>query len=74
MSPEHAASFTGLVKLYHMVKNNFPVVMRKKNENREKAIFLISYSNHLEEPLNETRCMLLTLILYGKLICLLYKI
>ena len=71
MFPEHAASFTGLVKLYHMVKNHFPVIMRTKN--REKAIFRISYANRLEEPLNETRCMLLKLILYGKLICLLYK-
>ena len=70
MSPEHAASFTGLVKLYHMVENHFLVIMRR---NREKAIFPISYANRLEEPLNETRCMLLKLILYGKLICLLYK-
>ena len=71
MFPEHAASFMGLVKLYRMVKNRFPVIMRTKN--REKAIFRISYANRLEETLNETRCMLLKLILYGKLICLLYK-
>ena len=31
ISPVHAASFTGLDELYHMVKNRFPAVMRKKN-------------------------------------------
>ena len=30
ISPEHAASFTGLDKLYRMLKNHFPSVMRKE--------------------------------------------
>ena len=30
MSPEHAASFAGLVKLYHMVRNQFPFLRRKE--------------------------------------------
>ena len=30
VSPGHAASFTGLDKLYHTVRNHFPVVKRKQ--------------------------------------------
>ena len=30
ISPEHAASFTGLDKLYHTVKNQFPSLTRKE--------------------------------------------
>ena len=30
ISPEHAASFTGLDKLYRVVKNQFPSVTRKE--------------------------------------------
>ena len=30
ISPEHAASFTGLDKLYPMVKNQFPSLTRKE--------------------------------------------
>ena len=30
ISPKHAASFTGLDKLYHAVKNQFPFVIRKE--------------------------------------------
>ena len=74
ISPEHAASFTGLDKLYRVVKNQFPYVTRK--EIRKWAENNLSYSLHtnpLEEPSNETRCMLLKLIVYGKLIWLLYK-
>ena len=61
VSPEHAASFTGLDKLYPTVKNQFPSLTRKKYENRRKAMFPIHYTKPLEEPLNETRCMLLKL-------------
>ena len=32
ISPEHAASFTGLDKLYHTVKNQFPSVTRKNTK------------------------------------------
>ena len=63
ISPEHAASFTGLDKLYHMVKNQFPSLTRKgiRKWTESKEIFPIHYTNHLEEPSNETRCMLLKL-------------
>ena len=30
ISPEHAASFTGLDKLYRAVKNQFPSIRRKE--------------------------------------------
>ena len=30
ISPEHAASFTGLDKLYHAVKKQFPSITRKE--------------------------------------------
>ena len=30
ISPGHAASFMGLDKLYHMVKNHFPAATRKE--------------------------------------------
>ena len=69
----HAASFTGLDDLYRTVKNHFPVVMRKKYENGQKIIFPIRYAYPLEEPSNETRRMLLKLVVYVKLICFLYK-
>ena len=42
ISPEHAASFTGLDKLYRAVKNQFPSVMRK--EIRKWAENNLSYS------------------------------
>ena len=44
ISPEHAASFTGLDKLYHTVKNQFPSIMRK--EIRKWAETNLSYSLH----------------------------
>ena len=44
ISPEHAASFIGLDKLYHMVKNQFPSLMRK--EIRKWAESSLSYSLH----------------------------
>ena len=39
ISPEHAASFSGLDKLYHTVKNRFPSVMRKEIRKWQKIIF-----------------------------------
>ena len=44
ISPAHAASFTGLDELYHMVKNHFPAVTRK--EIRKWAESNFSYSLH----------------------------
>ena len=44
ISPEHAASFTGLDKLYRTVKDQFPSVMRK--EIRKWAENNLSYSLH----------------------------
>ena len=44
ISPGHAASSTGLDKLYHTVKNQFPSVTRK--EIREGAENNLSYSLH----------------------------
>ena len=44
ISPEHAASFTGLDKLYRMVKNQFPSIMRK--EIRKWAENNLSHSLH----------------------------
>ena len=44
ISPECAASFTGLDKLYHMVKNQFPSLMRE--EIRKWAESNLSYSLH----------------------------
>ena len=73
VSSEHAASFTGLDKLYRSVKNQFPSITRKEIRNGQKIVFPIRYTNPLEEPSNETRCMLLNLTVYGKLIWLLYK-
>ena len=35
ISPEHAASFTGLDKLYHMVKNQFPSEKRNTKMGRK---------------------------------------
>ena len=57
ISPGHAASFTGLDKLYCTVKNQF--------------LSVTHYTNPTEEPSNKTRCMLLKF--YGKLIWLLYN-
>ena len=59
VSPKHVASFTGLDKLYHTAKNQFPSVLEKKYKNGQKIIFLIHYTNPLKEPSNETRSMLL---------------
>ena len=73
ISPGHAASFRGLHKLYRAAKNQFPSLTRKEIKNGQKVIFPIHYTNSLEEPSNETRYMLLKLIVYGKLIWLLYK-
>ena len=42
--PEHAASFTGLDKLYHTVKNQFPSLTRK--EIRKWTESNLSYSLH----------------------------
>ena len=39
ISSEHAASFSGLDKLYHMIKNRFPSVMRKEIRKWQKIIF-----------------------------------
>ena len=61
ISPEHAASFTGLDKLYRMVKNQFPSLTKKEIRNGQKAIFTIHYTSPLEESSNETRCMALKL-------------
>ena len=44
ISPEHAASFTGLDKLYCTVKNQFPSLMRK--EIRKLTESNLSYSLH----------------------------
>ena len=44
ISPEHGASFTGLDKLFRVVKNQFPSVMRK--EIRKWAENNLSYSLH----------------------------
>ena len=44
ISPEHAASFTGLDELYHMVKNQFPSLKRK--EIGKWAESNLSYSLH----------------------------
>ena len=44
ISPEHAASFTGLDKLYRAVKNQFPSVTRK--EIRKWAENNLSYLLH----------------------------
>ena len=44
VSPEHAASFSGLDKLYRMAKNQFPSVTRK--EIRKWAENNLSYSLH----------------------------
>ena len=44
ISPEHAVSFTGLDKLYHTVKNQFPSLMRK--EIRKWTESNLSYSLH----------------------------
>ena len=44
ISPEHAASFIGLDKLYPMVKNQFPSLTRK--EIRKWAENNLSYSLH----------------------------
>ena len=71
VSPKHAASFSGLDKLY-MTKNQFPSIMRKEIQKWAENN-LILYTSPLEEPLNETRCMLPKLIVYGKLTWLLYK-
>ena len=73
VSPEHATSFTDLDKLYHMVKDQFPSVTRK--EIRKWAGNNLSYSLHKPsgKTFKQTRCMLLNLIAYGKLIWLLYK-
>ena len=44
ISPERAACFTGLDKLYHMVKNQFPSLRRK--EIRKWTESSLSYSLH----------------------------
>ena len=44
ISPGHAASFTGLDKLYRMVKNHFPAITIK--EIRKWAESNLSYSLH----------------------------
>ena len=55
VSPKHAASFSGLDKLYCMAKNKFPSVTRKKYENGQKIIFPIRYTDPLEEPFNRNK-------------------
>ena len=44
ISPEHAASFTGLDKLYRTIKNQFPSLTRK--EIRKWTESNLSYSLH----------------------------
>ena len=44
ISPEHAASFTGLDILYHMVKNQFPSLTRKEIQKWTESN--LSYSLH----------------------------
>ena len=73
VSPKHAASFSSLDKLYRTAKNQFSSVTRK--EIRKWVENNLSYSLHKpsRRTLNETRCMFPKLIVYGKLIWLLYK-
>ena len=73
VSPKHATSFSGLDKLYRMAKNQFPSVTRKEIRKWAENNLSYSFTSPLEEPLNETRCMLPKLIVYGKLIWLLYN-
>ena len=74
VSLKHTTSFMGLDKLYHTAKNQFSSVTRKEIRKwAENNLSYIHYTNPLEEPSNETRCILLKLIVYGKLIWLLYK-
>ena len=44
ISPERAACFTGLDKLYHMVKNQFPSLTRKEIQKWTESN--LSYSLH----------------------------
>ena len=74
VSPKHAASFSGLDKLYRMTKNQFPSVTRK--EIQKWAENNLSYSLHKPSRRTFNRnkvCMVPKLIVYGKLIWLLYK-
>ena len=66
ISPEHAASFTGLDKLYRTVKNQFPSLTRKEYENGQKAIFPVHYTSPLEKSSNETRGMVLKLNVFTR--------
>ena len=63
ISPEHAASFMGLDKLYH-----FSSIMIKELRKWVESNFSIHYTNSLEETSNKTRCILLKFIVNGKLI------
>ena len=48
ISPEHAASFTGLNKLYHTFKNHFQPIMRKRNTKmgRKQSFQLVMQTLH----------------------------
>ena len=61
ISPEHAASFTGLDKLYPTVKNQFPSLTRKEIRKWAENNLFYSLKNPLEEPSNKTRCVPLKL-------------
>ena len=69
ISPEQAASFTGLDKLHHTAKNHFPSVTRKEIRKWVESNLSYHYANPLEESSNETSCMLLKLLVYENLIC-----
>ena len=65
ISPIHAASFTGLDKLYRAVQNHFPALTKKEIRKLAESNLPIRYTNPLEKPSNETRCKFLNLIVIG---------
>ena len=73
ISPGHAASFTGLDKLYRMIKNHFPAVTIK--EIRKWAKSNLSYSLHKPSRRNFERNKVYGSEIYSLmvLIWLLYK-
>ena len=68
ISPGHAASFTGLDKLYLLVKNHFSAITIKELRKWVESNLSYSFTNSLEETSTKTRCMLLKFIVNGKLI------
>ena len=63
ISPEHAASFTGLDNLYRTVKNQFPSLTRKeiRRWTESNLSYLLHKPTRRTEHSNKTRCMLLKL-------------